>query len=404
MVSSEIRDLLSVTARPDIISLAGGLPNTQVLPPEVLIEVASEVFRDDTPGSLQYGPSDGYAPLKRVLCQVMSLENIHAYPENLVITHGAQQALEILAKIFINPGDCIVVEAPTYVGALNSFMSYQPTFITIPMDEEGLNLGILADRLSRLRRQGTKAKFLYTVPNFQNPAGITLSAKKRARLLEVAQEFELLIIEDNPYGLLRYEGEPLPPLKSLDPENVIYLGTLSKIFSAGLRVGWILAPGPVSEKVLLAKQSADLCTSTLTQRIAYYYFATQNWQAVISRLVNLYRSRRDAMLAALEEYFPEEASWTRPQGGLFIWARLPKYINTKDMLASALENKVAYVPGTGFYPDAKGTNEMRLNFSYPPEEKIWEGVRRLSKVINRELSLARSLGLHQRGEHMEDLS
>ncbi len=393
MVSSEIRDLLSITARPDVISLAGGLPETGAFPPEMMAEIAREVFLEDGPGSLQYGPTDGYAPLKKVLCEIMALEKIHAHPEEIVVTTGAQQALEILAKIFINPGDWVVVEAPSYVGALNSFMSYQPRFITVGMDQEGLKTDILAQRLKELRKRGEGAKFLYTVPNFQNPAGITMSAQRRARLLEIAREFELLVIEDNAYGMLRFEGEPLVPLKAQDPENVVYLGTLSKILSAGLRIGWVYAPAPVTERVLLAKQSADLCTSSLTQRIAFRYFTTQNWRGLIEKLVDTYRERKEAMLRALEEFFPEEATWTRPQGGFFIWASLPPFINTSDMLANAVENKVAYLPGAGFYPDEQGTSEMRLAFCHPPPEKIWEGIERLSKVINRELSIARSLGL-----------
>lgn len=398
MVSSEIRDLLSVTARPDIISLAGGLPNTQVLRPEMLSELASRVFSEDGPGALQYGPTDGYAPLKHTLCHIMEEEKLRAYPEEIIVTHGSQQALEMLSKILINPGDTIIVEAPSYVGALNSFMSYQPDFVTIDMDEDGLRLDLLKSALERLRHGGVRAKFLYVIPNFQNPAGITLSLERRLGLLELVREHNLMIIEDNPYGLLRYEGEPLPPLKMLDPERVVYLGTLSKICSAGLRIGWVYAPGPVLEKVLLAKQSADLCTATLTQRIAHAYFTTQDWREVISQLVNIYRGRRDAMFSAMEEFFPEEASWTHPRGGFFVWARLPRYVNTKDMLAKAIESKVAYVPGTGFYPGGRGVNEMRLNFSFPTEEEIYEGVKRLSKVIRRELSLARSLGLDQPGD------
>jgi 2-aminoadipate transaminase len=397
MVSSEIRDLLSVTARPDIISLAGGLPNTQVMSAEMMSELAARVFAEDGPGALQYGPTDGFAPLKHVICAIMEEEGLRAYPEEVIITHGSQQALEMLSKIFINPGDTIIVEAPSYVGALNSFMSYQPDFITIDMDEDGMRLDLLDSALEGLRRDGRRAKFLYTVPSFQNPAGITLSLDRRVGLLELARRHDLVIIEDNPYGLLRYEGEMLPPLKMLDPERVIYLGTLSKICSAGLRIGWVCAPGPVVEKVLLAKQSADLCTGTLAQRIAHIYFTTQDWRAVISQLVNIYRGRRDALLKAMEELFPEEASWTHPQGGFFVWARVPPYINTKDMLAKAIDSKVAYVPGTGFYPGTGGTSEMRLNFSYPAEEEIHEGIKRLAKVMKREISLARSLGLDKQG-------
>jgi len=403
MVSSEVRDLLAVTARPDIISLAGGLPCTQVIPPDVLVELAERVFREDGPGALQYGPTDGYAPLKHSLCEVMREEGLRANPEDLIVTHGSQQALEMLSKILINPGDAVLVEAPSYVGALNSFMSYQPEFLAVEMDGEGMRLDLLETALLRLRRSGRRAKFLYTVPNFQNPAGITLSMERRVGLIELAQEHDLLIIEDNPYGLLRYEGDPLPTLKSLDPQRVVYLGTLSKIFSAGLRIGWAFAPPPLMEKLLLAKQSADLCTSTLTQRIAYHYFNTRDWRGTISSLVRVYRGRRDAMLRSLEELFPEEASWTRPRGGFFVWASLPRYIDTKSMLAKSIESKVAYVPGTGFYPGGRGNHEMRLNFSFPPEDEIYDGIKRLSKVIRREISLARSLGMDRQDEGQEGI-
>lgn len=220
-----------------------------------------------------------------------------------------------------------------------------------------------------------------------------MSLPRRKAVLELAREHELLIIEDNPYGLLRFEGESLPTLKSYDQDCVVYLGTLSKILSAGMRLGWFVAPAPVAEKLLLAKQSADLCTSPLMQRLAQAYFSTQDWRSVIDKLVAIYRERRNAMLAALEEFFPEGTSWTHPEGGFFVWARLPEYVNTKDMLATAIDQKVAYVPGLAFFPDRSGANYMRLNFSYPPEEQIWEGVRRLSLVIKRELRLARSLGL-----------
>ncbi|MHB8779987.1 MAG: aminotransferase-like domain-containing protein, partial [Candidatus Geothermincolia bacterium] len=233
----------------------------------------------------------------------------------------------------------------------------------------------------------------YVVPNFHNPAGVTLCLERRGQLVDLARRYDLLIIEDNPYGLLRFDGELLPPLKALAPDRVVYLGTISKILSAGMRVGWVAAPPPILEKLLLAKQSADLCTSSMTQRLAQAYFATQDWRRVVDELSAIYRGRRDAMLSAMEEFFPEGAGWTRPQGGFFIWSKLPHYINTSDMLAAAIERKVAYVPGAGFFPDRSGTNYMRLNFSYPPEEKIWDGIKRLSAVIKREMQLAKSLGL-----------
>lgn len=393
MLSSEIRDLLAVTARSDIISLAGGLPYTQAFDPRVILRLVEEVLAEDCAASLQYGPTDGYAPLKNSLAEVMREEGTPCLPEDLIITHGAQQGLEIISKIFINPGDDIITEAPSYVGALNSFLSYQPRIHSIPMDEEGMILERLEETLRGLAGEGRQAKFIYTIPNFQNPAGTTMSTERRYGLLELAESFDCLVVEDNPYGLLRFEGDPCPTLRSLDENRVIYLGTLSKIFSAGMRIGWVAAPHPILEKLLLAKQSADLCTSSFTQRIAYLYFAREDWRGQIKQLIEIYRERRNVMLSAMEEFLSDLAVWTRPQGGLFVWATLPDYIRTSDMLASAIDAKVAYVPGSGFFPYQGGENCMRLNFSYPEPDLVWEGIKRLSKVIKREVSLARSLGL-----------
>ncbi len=393
MLSSEIRDLLEITARPDIISLAGGLPYTQAFDPQVILRLVSRVLAEDCAASLQYGPSDGFAPLKRSLTEIMREEGTPCLPEDLIVTSGAQQGLEFISKIFINPGDHIITEAPSYVGALNSFLSYQPQIHAIPMDEEGMVLAELRNTLQRLEERGERAKFIYTIPNFQNPAGITMSRDRRYALLETAEEFDCLVVEDNPYGLLRFEGDPVPTLRSLDESKVIYLGTLSKIFSAGMRIGWVAAPHPVLEKLLLAKQSADLCTSSFTQRIAHLYFAEEDWKGQVSQLVEIYRERRNVLLASLDEFLAELCSWTHPQGGLFVWVTLPAYIHASEMLASAIDAKVAYVPGSGFFPYRGGENCMRLNFSYPEPEVLWEGVKRLSKVIKREVALAKSLGL-----------
>jgi len=396
MLSSEIRDLLAVTARRDIISLAGGLPYTQAMDPGVILGLVEEVLREDHAAALQYGPTDGYAPLKRSLVEVMREEGIPCLPEDIIITNGAQQGLEIISKIFINPGDDIVTEAPSYVGALNSFLSYQPRIHAVPIDGEGMLLDPLEKTLRSLSARGRQVKFIYTVPNFHNPAGVTMSTERRYGLLQLAETYDCLVVEDNPYGLLRFEGEPCPALRSLDENRVIYLGTLSKIFSAGMRIGWVAAPHPILEKLLLAKQSADLCTSSFTQRVAHLYFSRHDWRGQIGQLVEIYRERRNVMLEAMEEYLSGIASWTRPQGGLFLWVTLPEFIRTSDMLASAIDAKVAYVPGRGFFPYEGGENSMRLNFSYPEPELVWEGIKRLSKVIKREVALAKSLGLGPR--------
>lgn len=392
MLSSEIRDLLAVTARPDIISLAGGLPYTQAFDPEIIMRTVRRVLAEDHAAALQYGPSDGYAPLKHSLIEVMREEGTPCFPEDIIITHGAQQGLELIAKIFINPGDHIITEAPSYVGALNSFLSYQPNIHTIPMDEDGMVLEHLAEVLEGLAARGERAKFIYSIPNFQNPAGITLRAERRFGLLELAHDHDCLVVEDNPYGMLRFEGAPSPTLRSLDEGRVIYLGTLSKIFSAGMRIGWIAAPHPILEKLLLAKQSADLCTSSFTQMIAHRYFTEEDWRGQVQQLLEFYRGRRDAMLGALEEHLSGIATWTLPQGGLFVWATLPEFVKTSEMLAVAVDAKVAYVPGSGFFPYEGGENCMRLNFSYSDVETVHEGIKRLAKVIKREISLARALG------------
>jgi len=392
MLSSEIRDLLAVTARPDIISLAGGLPYTQAFDPEVVLRTVRRVLAEDHAAALQYGPTDGYAPLKHSLVEVMREEGTPCFPEDILITHGAQQGLELISKIFINPGDHIITEAPSYVGALNSFQSYQPQISTVPMDEEGMSLEHLHGILKDLAAKGVRVKFIYTIPNFQNPAGITLSTERRFGLLELAHEFDCLVVEDNPYGMLRFEGTPGPTLRSLDEGRVIYLGTLSKIFSAGMRIGWVAAPHPILEKLLLAKQSADLCSSTFTQMVAHKYFCEEDWKGQVRQLSEIYRERRNAIFDALEEHMADVAEWTRPQGGIFVWATLPHFVKTSEMLATAIDAKVAYVPGSGFFPYKGGENCMRLNYSYPEVETVHEGIKRLGKVVKREISLARALG------------
>ncbi|MDY6795618.1 MAG: PLP-dependent aminotransferase family protein [Actinomycetota bacterium] len=393
MYSSEIRDLLAVTARPDIISMAGGLPYTQAFDPEEIMRLVGSALEEDCAAALQYGPTDGFAPLKHDLMEVMGEEGTECFPEDILITHGAQQGLELISKIFINPEDHIITEAPSYVGALNSFLSYQPRVHTIRMDDEGMVLDHLKEVLQGLVSRGERPKFIYTIPNFQNPAGITLIAERRLELLEIAHHYDCLVVEDNPYGMMRFEGTPAPSLRSLDKERVIYLGTLSKIFSAGMRIGWVVAPHPILEKLLIAKGSADLCTSSFSQRVAHAYFTEQDWRGKVESLASIYREKRDAMLEALEEYLTGEARWTHPRGGLFVWLTLPEFVDTSEMLATAIDKKVAYVPGSGFFPYGGGRNCMRLNFSYPDVETIRIGIKRLAKVVKREISLARSLGL-----------
>lgn len=391
--SSEVRDLMSVIGRSDVISFAGGLPYIEGLPASDISSAMDTVISENYRLAFQYGETDGREPLKSMLAELMGEEGLRAEPEHVLVTTGSQQALDLLARIFIDPGDRMVVEGPTYVGALAAFRPVNPDFITVPLDDSGMQVGILADELGRLK--GAPPKFIYVVPNFHNPGGVTLSAERRDSLLDLAEERDLLIIEDNPYGLLRFEGQPLEPLAARGRGRVVYVGTLSKTVSPGIRTGWMLAPAPILERVSKLKQGADLCSPSLSQMFAEQFIRQGLFRKNIDALRPIYHSRRDAMLEGLEEHFPPEARWTRPQGGLFIWVTLPRYLDTAKMLPLAILQKVAYVPGTAFFADGSGAHQMRLNFSYADEERIAEGTRRLGKVIKREMRLCRSLGLEK---------
>ncbi len=388
MKSSAMRDLMALTDRPEVISLAGGLPDTSTFPPETYASLMATVAEESCAKALQYGPTEGFASAARCIAEVMAAEGMAVDEGELLVTTGGQQVIDLVCKTLIDPGDVIVAEAPTYPGAVPTFSSYQADVVQIPLDADGMRIDELEETLDALEREGRRPKFIYTVPNFQNPGGVTMSLPRRQRLVRIARERELLVLEDNPYGLLRYEGEPLPPLRKLDGgEFVIYLGTFSKILSPGLRLGWAAAPRPVLQKMNLGKQAADLCSSSMTQLFVAAYFAEENWRAYVDSLVGIYRSRRDAMLDALSEHFPREAQWTRPQGGLFIWATLPDYIDTTDLLVRALREDVAFVPGRAAYLDGRGGSSMRLNFSGSDERRIREGVRRIGGVIAEQVAL-----------------
>lgn len=389
--SSEIRDLMSITGRQDIISFAGGLPFIDGLPGDELSSVMASIFEKGHGVALQYGSTEGLDGLKEQLVYLMSEEELEADTDYIQITTGSQQALDLLSRVFVDPGDSIVIEGPTYVGALSAFRLSNPDFTTIPLDEEGIQTDILEKALESMSPR--TPKFIYVVPNFHNPAGVTMSMDRRSSLLKLASDHNVLIIEDNPYGLLRFGGEPLPPLASLDRERVIYVGTLSKTVFPGIRVGWVLAPTPIIDKLAKLKQGADLCSSNLNQMFAEEYISKGLWKKNLDHLRGLYKVRRDAMLSSLEEHFPREASWTQPEGGLFIWVTLPPYLDTRKMLPLAIENKVAFVPGTAFFPDGTGRNNMRLNFSFPSPQEIFIGIERLGDVIKKEMELYHSLGL-----------
>ena len=388
MRSSAMRDMMAVTERPEVISLAGGLPDTSTFPPDTFAAATSRIAAESCARALQYGPTEGLSDAKACIAEVMAAEGMHVDDDDLVVTTGGQQVIDLVTKTLIDPGDVVLAEGPTYPGAVPVFSSYQADLVQIDVDERGMRVGLLEDTLDRLEREGRRPKFVYTVPSFQNPAGVTMSLERRRQLVDIARRRELLVLEDNPYGLLRYEGSPEPTLRALDGGlYVMYLGTFSKILSPGIRLGWVAAPAPVLEKINLGKAATDLCTSTLTQLLVSAYFDESRWRAYVDSLTEIYRARRDTMLDALAEFFPAEAEWTRPAGGLFIWATLPDFIDTTDLLARALRENVAFVPGEGAYLDGRGRSSMRLNFSGSDEDAVREGVRRIGKVVSEQVAL-----------------
>jgi 2-aminoadipate transaminase len=389
MRSSAMRDLMAVTVRPEVISLAGGLPDTSTFPAGTFAAQMTRIAQKSTAEALQYGPTEGFAETVDCILEVMGAEGMLPDPDDVIVTTGGQQAIDLICKTLVDPGDVVICEAPTYPGAVPVFCSYQAETIQIDCDENGMRIEELEAVLGRLDREGKRPKFVYSVPSFQNPAGVTMSLERRRRLVELARQREMLVVEDSPYGLLRFGGEALPPLYQLDGGDfVIYVGTFSKILSPGIRLGWAVAPPPVMEKIVLGKQASDLCSSTLTQHFVREYFGEGRWREYIADLVEIYRGRRDTMVEALREHFPAEATWTEPEGGLFIWATLPDYIDTSDLLAKALREDVAFVPGQAAYVDeSRGRSSMRLNFSGVGDEEIREGVRRIGKTIAEQVEL-----------------
>src|SRR4051794_20437850 len=388
MKSSAMRDLMAVIARPEVISLAGGLPDTATFPAETFAAVTSRIARESAAEALQYGPTEGLRGARDCIAEVMEAEGIHCDPDDVMVTTGGQQVIDLVTRALIDPGDVIVAEAPTYPGAVPSFSSYQADVVQIEIDDDGMRIDVLEQTLDDLARQDRSPKFIYTIPTFQNPAGVSMSLERRRRLVEIARERELLVLEDNPYGLLRYEGTPLPTLRELDGGlYVMYLGTFSKILSPGIRLGWVLAPAPVLHQINMGKQAADLCSSTLSQMMLTAYFEQVGWRDYVETVKEIYRKRRDTMLDALAEHFPRQAEWTRPQGGLFVWATLPDFIDTTDLLARALRENVAFVPGAAAYMDGRGGNSMRLNFSAVDEDDIREGIRRIGKIVAEQVAL-----------------
>jgi DNA-binding transcriptional MocR family regulator len=395
MTASEIRALFAVASRPEVVSLAGGMPYLPALPLDSLADELAQMIATDGMTALQYGSAQGTAELRERICEVMGLEGIRAHADDVTVTVGSQMALDMVTRIFCDPGDVVLAEAPSYVGALTTFASYQAQVVQVPMDDDGLIPDELSAALCSLRAQGRTPKFLYTIPNFHNPAGVTLAVPRRAEILRLCAEHQVLIVEDNAYGLLGFDGQIYPALRSTDPDNVVYLGSFSKTFAPGLRVGWALAPHAVREKLVLAAESATLCPPAFTQFVVARYLTAHDWKGQIKTYQEAYRIRRDAMLEALAHYLPPGCRWTHPAGGFYVWLTVPEGLDTKAMLPRAVTQRVAYVPGTAFYAESDRSSagrQMRLSFCYPTPERITEGVRRLAAVLDNELELQRTFG------------
>ena len=392
MTASEIRALFAVASRPEVVSLAGGMPNLAALPLDSLATEIGRLIATDGQAALQYGSAHGVPELREQICEIMALEGIEGHPDDVMVTVGSQMALDMVTRLFCDPGDVVLAEGPSYVGALGSFAAYEAQVVHVAMDDNGLQPEALREAIASVTARGQRIKFLCPIPNFHNPGGVTLAVERRAEVLEICRQHGILVLEDNPYGLLGFDGQTYPSLRSMDPENVVYLGSFSKTFASGLRVGWVLAPHAVREKLVLAAESATLCPPTLNQMIVSRYLTTHDWEGQIKKFREQYRERRDAMLSALEQHMPEGCSWTKPDGGFYVWLTAPEGVDTKAMLPRAVTQRVAYASGTGFYADSLGSRQMRLSYCYPTPERIREGVRRLANTLTDEMELVRTFG------------
>ncbi len=388
MTASEIRALFAVASRPEVVSLAGGMPNLAALPMDALAGEVADLVAREGHVALQYGSAQGRPELREQICEVMALEGIRADPDDVVVTVGSQMALDLVTRIYCDPGDVVLAEGPSYVGALGSFAAYQARVVHVAMDAHGLVPSLLRAALESVR---PRPKFLYTVPTFHNPAGVTLSVERRAEVLAICREYGVAVVEDNPYGLLGFSGHTYPALRSLD-RDVVYLGSFSKTFAAGLRVGWALVPPAVRDRLVLAAESATLCPPTFTQMLVSRYLAAHDWRSQVKTYTEAYRDRRDAMLRALETYLPPGCTWNVPEGGFYVWLTVPEGVDTKAMLPRAVTARVAYASGTGFYADGLGSRQLRLSYCYPSPERITEGVRRLAGVLAAELDVLHTFG------------
>lgn len=384
---SAVRDVFDVSMRPGLVSLAGGSPYLQSLPLDRLAATAAGIIAEEGLTALQYGGGQGTEELRTQICEVMAAEGIlDAVPQNVVITAGSQSAQDVATKVFCNPGDVVLVENPTYVGALNTFEAYQVEVATVEMDDDGLVPELLEARIAALQAAGKNIKFLYTIPNFNNPSGITLAQERRQRVVDICRNANILVLEDNPYGLLRFDGMPLEPLRAANPADVIYMGSFSKIFAPGLRIGWALVPEHLQRRYYLASESVTLCPPTLNQMLVSAYLRDYDWKGQIETYRGLYAERCAAMLAALAEHMPAGTSWTSPEGGFFVWVTLPEGVDTYPLLQKAIDAGVVFIPGAAFTPSDAPSNKLRLAFSAVPPDAIKEGVRRLAPVLREALA------------------
>lgn len=386
MKRSEIRELLKFTRQPSIISFAGGLPGPETFPVKDLEEIACQVLRERGAVALQYGPTEGEVTLRMEVAKWLSREKPAINPENILITSGSQQGLDIVSKVFLDPEDIVIVELPSYIGGLQAFSAYRAKMIGVPQDDQGMKMDLLEKTLSKLASQTKKPKFIYVVPDFQNPSGVTMSLERRKRLLELAYQYEIPIVEDSPYRDLRYTGKPAPAIYGMDTEDqVIVLGTFSKLLCPGLRLAWIMAPVEWMDRMVVAKQGMDLCSPTFTQLMVAEYLRRGLLHEQVETIRKLYGIKLEVMLKALREHMPKDVKWSKPQGGLFLWVTLPKNMSANELFKEAIEKKVAYVVGSAFHCNGKGQNTMRINFSYSTEEQIEVGIKRLASVIKENL-------------------
>jgi len=384
MKASAIRELLKLVESPEIISFAGGMPDPNLFPKEIIAEISKEIFTNHGGKALQYGPTEGVKPLRETIVKMMHDEGItNVSMENILVTTASQQALDLIAKIFVDPQDTVIVEAPSYVGGLQALQAFQANFVTVPLDDNGIRTDLLEEKVKELISKGVNIKLIYVIPNFQNPAGVTMSLERRKELLRISHQYNIPVIEDDPYGEIRFEGEKLPSLLQLDSiGNVIGLRTFSKILAPGFRLGWIIGDKEIIAKLALAKQAADLCSPSSTQYIADKFIRDGYMEPYLEKVRTVYKEKKDKMLEAMEKYFPKEVTWTKPHGGMFIWVEVPEYINTDELFTEAVKDKkVAYVIGSAFYPYGEDKRHMRLNFTLSTLDQIEEGIRRLGELL-----------------------